>query len=237
MTARILLVEDDPITRAVLAAAVASLPADVDAVASAAEARERVGAARYDLALVDAHLPDGDGGSLLAALRTLGFAGPALAHTASNAPELLGRLRHQGFARVLVKPLAAAALLAAVAQALGHTPRRVADGDPAWPPAGVPPVWDDVAALAALRGERGHVAALRQLFTDELPAAVRRIDNAVRAADRAALRDALHRLRASCGFVGAARLAAAVAALDAAPEPAAALPAFLAAAQETASPG
>jgi HPt (histidine-containing phosphotransfer) domain-containing protein len=70
------------------------------------------------------------------------------------------------------------------------------------------PIWDDAAALAALNGNAEHVAALRTLFLDELPGMRTQIADA---GTRAAT---LHRLRASCGFVGAARLADAVQALQ-----------------------
>ena len=53
-----------------------------------------------------------------------------------------------------------------------------------------------------------HVAALRRLFLDELPGMRAGI------ADPATRAGTLHRLRASCGFVGAARLDAAVQALQ-----------------------
>src|SRR5690606_26492213 len=69
---RILLVEDDPVTQAYLAAVLEALPATVDAVASAGEAMRAVsggGRGTHALWLVDAHLPDADGAGLLARLR------------------------------------------------------------------------------------------------------------------------------------------------------------------------
>ena len=94
--------------------------------------------------------------------------------------------------------------------------------------------WDDAAAAAALAGNRDNVAALRQLFLAELPAARDRIVAAASYGDAAGVRDALHRLHASCGFVGAARLDAAGRALREAPACEARLQAFLDAVNQTA---
>ncbi|MFP5375101.1 MAG: response regulator [Gammaproteobacteria bacterium] len=226
----LLLVEDDATSAAFLAAALEALPLALETAASCAAARAAVAARAHALWLVDAHLPDGDGPALLAQLRALRPGVPALAHTASREPALHRALLAAGFAEVLVKPLAAAALREAVAGRLAAVP----DTAPALP-CGVredaasdarPPAWDDAGALAALGGERAHVEALRALFVAELPAARGAVLAAARAGDRTALAAALHRLAASCGFVGAAELAAAVAALRAQPDSAQALARF-----------
>jgi HPt (histidine-containing phosphotransfer) domain-containing protein len=79
------------------------------------------------------------------------------------------------------------------------------------------PAWDDEVALSALKGERAHVAALRRLFLDELPAQSRAIERAIADGDASAAAGVLHRMRASCGFVGAAQLGEAVRRLEADP--------------------
>ncbi|NLA67829.1 MAG: response regulator [Gammaproteobacteria bacterium] len=241
MKPRILLVEDDHTTAAFLAAAAEALPATVDTVGSRAAARAQAANIAYSLWLVDAHLPDGDGASLLAELRGLGLSTPAIAHTAAREGEVHQVLHDAGFDAVLVKPLAASALRSAVAAALARPrPPRVAEPRS---PHGNGPVraasalaWDDASALRALSGERAHVDALRELFLSELPTMRAVVAAAARSGDRAALRDALHRLRASCGFVGAARLELAVAALQNAPDPLQALSRFDEAAQELLPP-
>lgn len=210
MQPRILLVEDDSVSRAFLAAATEALPATVDAVANCAEAERHAARTPHDLWLIDAHLPDGEGGALLGRLRRLADT-PALAHTASHDRTALDRLVAAGFLDVLVKPIAPGALQAAIRRALG-TPAAV-DADT--PRSGKLPVWDDDLALAALNGERAHVDALRRLFLQELPGQRLAVDAALAAGDGEGAGAVLHRLRASCGFVGAARLADAVHALDA----------------------
>lgn len=208
---RILLVEDDPTSRAFLAAALHAIPAGVDAVDSLASALALAVNRRYDLWLFDANLPDGDGCELLERARRTQPDVPALAHTASNEPAIREKLLAAGFDDVMVKPLPASSVRSAVRHALGlDAPTGSFDGSNAVER----PLWDDDAATAALNGNRAHVATLRQLFIAELPQTRERIVGSARNGDHAAVHAELHKLRASCGFVGAARLADAVQALQ-----------------------
>ncbi len=236
MKPRLLLVEDDPTSLAFLQAASRETGAEVDAAASIASAFALASHGGHALWLIDANLPDGSGADLLARLRARGLATPALAHTADGGAATRAALLAAGFADVLVKPLPAEHWQAALRRHLGQ---RIAEPQgPAQPAAatatGALPVWDELRALSALKGNAGHVDALRRLFLDELPAATAAAADAFAAGDRDAMHAALHRLRASCAFVGASRLEAAVQALEASgSDPA--LADFLAAAQETAS--
>lgn len=208
---RLLLLEDDAVSAAFLSQALAALPARVDHAPSLAAARALAGEG-HDLWLFDAHLPDGHGADLLREWRASGLQTPALALTAEDQPQALARLREAGFIEVLAKPVAATALLAIVRARLV--------------PAGSPPAWDDAAALAALGGRDAAVQAMRSLFLQELPGQQRQVLAACRGSDAAAAREHLHRLKASCGFVGAAALLAAVRDLSARPQDAAALREF-----------
>lgn len=214
MNPRILLVEDDAVSRTFLAVAAEGLPAHVVAVDSCADALRSEQAAPCDLWLIDANLPDGTGASLLAALRERAAHTPALAHTASGDAGEHRALRTAGFADVLVKPLSMDALQAAVRRALGG-PHAVAEPPDRYSPR--LPHWDDAAALSALKGEQAHVVALRRLFLDELPAQLHAIERAIATGDMTAAGGVLHRMRASCGFVGAAELGAAARHLEDAP--------------------
>ncbi|GAB3096585.1 response regulator [Lysobacter terrae] len=203
---RILLVEDDPVSRQFLSAAVQALPATVDAADSMAAAIALTVAGHYDLWLIDAHLPDGSGEQLLARLRSRDRATPALAHTAGADAASQQALLDAGFRQVLVKPMPSTAVRFALQEALGLAADAASTA---------PLDWDDEAAARALNGNREHIAALRKLFVAELPGVVERVRNAFRNEDFQGLHAELHRLRASCGFVGADRLQAAVQALDA----------------------
>lgn len=232
----VLLLEDDPVSAAFLSAALDALPARVMTAATLSEARPL--ADRCDLWLFDAHLPDGDGATLLAELRTRGLCTPALAHTAEARREPLDALIDAGFTEVLQKPLTLAQLQAAVRRVLGDaagtaTEDESADAGPLR--CGKSPVWDDAAALRALNGHHEHVAMMRGLFVQELPHVATRVSEAATRGDADGLSGELHRLQASCGFVGAARLAAAVDVLRDAPDSPAALAQFEGAAQDTLS--
>ena len=204
---RLLLVEDDPVSAIFLRDAALALPAAVDVAGNIADALAGTENHHYDLYLIDANLPDGRGEALLQSLRERGLATPALAHTAACDAAIRQRLLAAGFIDVLCKPLSVAELHDALRRHLGIAP----------PACGKQPNWDDDAALAALGGEQAHVDALRSLFLKELPGQRRRIEAAATDGNEVAVRDELHRLVASCGFVGAARLAATVRELQQAP--------------------
>ncbi|MDH5834770.1 response regulator [Luteimonas kalidii] len=236
MNPRILLVEDDPTSRAFLLAATRALPAEVDVASDMAQAIALATTHRHALWLFDANLPDGSGSALLQSLRARGLATPAVAHTASHDPGEHAALRAAGFVVTLAKPLPAVSWATALRKALGvsegpsGTAEEVAVYDDS-----APPVWNEAQALAALGGNAANVAALRGLFIDELPASRDAIAQAAARGDGDTLRAALHRLRASCGFVGATRLLEASGRLHAEPGSGAALRTFLAAAQATLS--
>lgn len=235
----LLLLEDDPVSAEFMRTALAALPARVEQAASLAEARARVadrGDAPHTLWLFDARLPDGAGAALLAELRAAGHRTPALAHTAEPRPEERTALLAAGFREVLIKPLGVDALQAAVRRVLGDD--ATASGEIDVPPAdaqAATPIWDDALALRALNGNAAHVAAMRGLFLQELGATATRMATAAAAGDGAALGEELHRLRAACGFVGAARLAVAAEALRDSTASPAALAQFEQAARDTLS--
>ncbi len=206
---RLLLVEDDAISRGFLNHALESLTATVvdtanDAAHALALAREH----SYALWLLDANLPDSSGEQLLHDLRALHPDVPALCLTAEVQRERLDRLQAVGFAEVLQKPLSILALHAAVRRALGAI--APSDDRDAL-------VWDDVRALQALGGNVSTMRALRGLFVAELPTQAETILRAVAAGDADGAYAEMHRLKASCGFVGSARLLDAVRGLHEAP--------------------
>jgi len=193
---RILIIEDDPVSAAFFADALQDLGA-LQLAENGRQARECVSRAEFDLYLIDCRLPDGHALALLPALRKLaGSSVPALAFSAACDTGLETALLEAGFHALLPKPLEMAALRRAV--------RRTALS-----PHGEPPLWDDAQAMRALGDRPTHLAQLRHLLIGELPAQSRAIREAVSANDSHALRELLHRLKASCGFCGATALDAA----------------------------
>jgi len=217
-------VEDDPTSRAYLAGALQGLPAQVDEAADLRQALELAVPGRHRVWLIDARLPDGTGTALLHRLRRKDPDTPALCHTAEPDPARRAELARDGFDEVIVKPIDARELRERVRRHL-HPPASLRTGEQL-------PRWDDEGAARALNGERAHIDALRRLFLAELPKARRRIDDALAAGRHGDACDELHKLRASCAFVGAGRLAARVQALAGAIESTDALERFRAATEE-----
>lgn len=208
---RLLLVEDDPISRLFLEEALLAMPAEVDAACDIAEAVAWADRHHHDLWLVDAHLPDGDGADCLRALRKRHDT-PALAITASRTREELDALCRDGYLEVLCKPVSVAMLQATVRRLLGQPAPGIREPAP-----GKLPVWDEARALAAIGGNREALLRLRGMFQAELPILRAQLQSARAAGDSEGARAVLHKLKASCGFVGAARLARAVDALAMSP--------------------
>ncbi|PJJ99652.1 hypothetical protein CO611_04040 [Lysobacteraceae bacterium NML03-0222] len=224
MNPHLLLVEDDPVSQAFLSEAARSLPAEVSCAATAEQACQLANCHRFDAWLIDAHLPDGSGIELLARLRKVhGSATPALLHTASQAAEELAEFNAAGFNAVIVKPLPADAWRNALNRLLNIEPQSRATA---------PDDWDDTSALRALNGNRQALEALRNLFYKELPQQYRKIMTALDAGDSDTALAELHRMKASCAFVGARALQQAVITLHATPANPAARQTFALAAEK-----
>lgn len=195
---RVLLAEDDPVSRVFIRDAGRACGATVSDCADGPQALAMARASAWDLLILDHHLSGLDGHAVLAALRAdpgaASHATPAIA-TSAAAETTTATLRHAGFAEVLAKPMRVATLRAAL--------RRhgcVPDAE-----------LDDADALRAC-GSPEAVTRLRRLFAEqELP----RIHDEIERVgdDLQSLQPTLHRLRASCGFCGARALAEASAAL------------------------
>lgn len=123
MSRRILLVEDDRVLRQSLRDALAIEGYRVQVAASLADARAQLmhcpPGAGIDLVLLDLGLPDGDGQSLLAELRSSGST-PVLVISARQAEGQKIRLLDEGADDYLVKPFGMGELLARMRVALRH---------------------------------------------------------------------------------------------------------------------
>ena len=99
---RVLLVEDEPEMASALAAALKKYDMVVDLVATLADAEEAVSCNAYGAILLDRQLPDGDGLTLIAKLRTKGVSVPVIVLTAPAAlrPRTACRDSHRRRCRV-----------------------------------------------------------------------------------------------------------------------------------------
>ena len=202
----ILVVDDDPVSLAFLVAAIERLDCIAIACPNGGDALKAVVASNADLLLLDRNLPDSDGPALLALLRQRGVNAPAIATSAEVDAEAAATLRQSGFVETLAKPTTLPVLQELLQRHLRLG--QVFDVVPE-PNAAAAAILDDASALAALGGDRAALKALRDLFAQELESLDRDFDGAAPTSG-----GRLHRLRASCGFCGATRLAGAAMQLE-----------------------
>lgn len=112
---RVLVVEDDDDTRELVRATLEHAGAQVEAVASASDARREMLEDLPDVLVSDIRMPEESGYSLIQSLRTAGVTTPAIALTAYARREDAEDARSAGFQIHLPKPIDAARLVEAVA--------------------------------------------------------------------------------------------------------------------------
>ncbi|WP_211465557.1 hybrid sensor histidine kinase/response regulator [Collimonas silvisoli] len=115
---RILVVEDDPVSRALIEPQLAALGYDhVHSALNGRQALERCRIEAYDVIISDLNMPIMDGKMLLSALRAEGIMTPVIVNTASSQQDLEAN-RHD-FAHVLHKPVTIGQLGDALTRVLG----------------------------------------------------------------------------------------------------------------------
>jgi len=116
---RILLAEDNPANRVLVAALLSPFDMRLDTVEDGAAAVEAVANQTYDLILMDMQMPVMDGPSAARAIRASTGPGrdtPIVALTANVLPEQIAQCRAAGMQAHLAKPIDPAALIAAIAE-------------------------------------------------------------------------------------------------------------------------
>lgn len=207
---RLLVIDDDPLSRTWFTAVLGDAGAEVTVVSSLDAGRTALASANWAAVLCDLRLPDGDGREL-ARLRGTAGAPPLHAMSADLDAATRAELAALGFDHAWQKPVDAGALL----RTLGLSTERAVIGGVREPAPSVAaeapdlPDLDDAAGLNAC-GDPGILADLRALLRAELPAAQTRIDAAWSRGDRVGAADELHRLLAGARYCGAARLLACI---------------------------
>ncbi|MFO1300265.1 MAG: response regulator [Burkholderiaceae bacterium] len=115
---RVLVVDDSPTVRKQLSLAFARMRVECDAVASAAEALQRLDEHHYDLALVDVVMPGVDGHKLTRQIRRKYPGTPVIILTSRSSPFDLARGALAGCGSYLVKPVPLRQLEAAIVKLL-----------------------------------------------------------------------------------------------------------------------
>ncbi|SCK12893.1 sigma-54 dependent transcriptional regulator [Vogesella sp. LIG4] len=116
---RVLIVDDEPDIRELLALTLDKMGLTVDAVGTVAEAHSQLASSRYDLALTDMRLPDGEGIQVVQYITKAGLDVPVAVITAYGSTENAVAAMKAGAFDYLAKPLSLAALRSLVKSALG----------------------------------------------------------------------------------------------------------------------
>ena len=190
---RILLAEDDAVNQKL---AVRFLEKQGHTVTVASSGREALAllktsgnapVSQFDLALMDVQMPDVDGLEATAEIRrrekTAGGHLPVIALTASAMKGDRERCHEAGMDGYLAKPIRAAELMQAIAEAA-----------PAQPAA---PLIDERALLERLNGDRRLLGELIGVFDGDCPRMLDAVRQAVEAGDAPALQTAAHKLKGS----------------------------------------
>ena len=230
---RVLVADDDPVTRRLAALLLGRLGCDVDTAADGAEAVAAVGRIAYQAVLMDCEMPGLDGYGAAAEIRRQERARgrrrtPIVAVTASSFPADVDRAGAAGMDAHVVKPLRRDELEQVLDRILAATadhppadprpadPRAARPAPPARRPVGgdspieldEAPVLDPAlaAALAGPVPDRG-LHELVGLFLQEAPVRLRRLLDAAAAHDVGAVAEAAHHLTGSAAAFGAVRAA------------------------------
>lgn len=209
---RILVVDDDPVTREVARLMVGKAGHKVQAVASGEAAVKTLRKRTFDLVLLDMHMGVGmNGVETTRAIRAL----PAIvqprivALTADVSPETMRRMRAVGLTTILSKPITSAALLQMIGRRGGRSSRGPV----------VALSSDQPVDTTFFRTQRGLIgdARTRQLvalFTAVSATILNGMGEAAGRLDRSELGRLAHQLASSAGAVGLGRVFALASALE-----------------------
>jgi signal transduction histidine kinase/DNA-binding NarL/FixJ family response regulator/HPt (histidine-containing phosphotransfer) domain-containing protein len=236
---RILLADDAPAGRLIVAELLRQAGHDVLAVADGRAAVEAAAGERFDAALIDVQMPELDGPGAVAAIREAEQAEgrlrlPIAALTADAIGADSRKLEEAGFDTKLTKPISAAGLLAALTKLVDEaTPRAAAevDGVPrtegsahspfpishspfdsrlSHSPLSSPPP----TALDRLRGNEKLLAELTEMFAAESVKAIDSLKEGLASGDCEGVFRTAHRLRGQLLLIGADEAAAIAEAIE-----------------------
>lgn len=193
--AHILVAEDHPTNRAVIARQLESLGYDYSLVQDGEQALAALDALQFDLLITDCHMPNLDGYAVARRVRSLEGAGehlPIIALSASALPEQVRRCIDAGMDDFLAKPVQLAELAEKLGRHLRHT-RPVQPTERAGAPTDVPAAPDPLDALDSLVGNRTAALGMLEQLVATTDADLRLISK-LPADETIQRRDLLHRM-------------------------------------------
>lgn len=208
---RVLVVDDDPVTREVARVMVGKAGHKVQAVASGEAALATLRNRTFDIVLLDMHMSGIDGIETTLAVRELpDITQPRIvALTADVSPETMRRMRAAGLTAILSKPITSAALL----QVIGRGNSRSGQGPVVSLSVDQPVDAAFFQTQSRLIGSE-RTRQLVALFTTVSETILKGMRAALRAVDRAELSRLAHQLASSAGAVGLGRVFAQASALE-----------------------
>jgi two-component system sensor histidine kinase/response regulator len=205
---RILVAEDNQVNRKLVTRLLQKRGHRISAVDNGRSALEVATSAtgrKFDVVLMDVQMPEMNGLEATEAIRqreqSTGRHIPIIALTAHAMPSDRERCLAAGMDGYLAKPIDVEELIATV--------EAYAEGEQPAPAKAAPaastftrPVFDEKAALANAGGDRELLVEVIAMFQSDYPAALRRLDRAVKSGDGEALRLAAHALKGVLATVG-----------------------------------
>jgi hypothetical protein len=220
---QVLVAEDHPVNREYIAAVLESLGHDAHFTTNGQEALLAAQARRFDLVLMDLHMPVMDGMIATRAIRALPDAAtstlPIVALTADAFDETRQRCLLAGMNDFLTKPVSPQKLAGLLRRlfgtdAAGLAPAEEASAALPLVPVATPPMVDEAVIAMSLQAMSApRLAAMIHAFLDQGPETVQRLRTAVRDAQPLELRVNAHAARGAALNLGLAALAATAEAL------------------------
>lgn len=217
--ARVLLAEDYPINQELARLHLESAGHHVDVVATGVEAVKACQALRYDIVLMDLHMPEMDGHEATRLIRALGghyARAPIVGVTADASPRTVQSCREAGLNEVVVKPVRRNSFLAVVGRWLRQSSPAGPVSLPAAPPesaagpaaaAGAPPLRYEE-AVGEFGGNRPLLDQALGQFVQTVETQAGAVREALQRGDRETVRREAHRIRGGAANLTAYPLAA-----------------------------
>jgi two-component system, sensor histidine kinase and response regulator len=196
---RILLAEDNEVNQQVALYQLRMLDHHVDLAPNGVEALKLFDKNEYDAVLMDIHMPEMDGYAATAEIRRREGKGkhtPIIAMTANALAEDREKCLAAGMDEHLAKPVQASALVRVLDR---FTVEEASASAPSLPPA------IDLQPLTNA-GMSDIIPRLIEIFLETAPRDIEKAATALRGSDATELEEAAHKLKGSCGNLGAARL-------------------------------
>ncbi len=202
MSARVLVAEDNPVSRTILERQLAEMGLEVDTATNGHEALEAIARTSYDAIFMDCHMPEMDGFEAARQIRGLEEAESrtpiiAVTATAAEADEYLEAGMDEGLLKP-IPPDELAAVLARYLEGWGDTGTA--------PPALAPKSLENLRRIGERRGSEA-LARLTNLCLTQIPERLRTLREAVAAGNSEGVEENAHFVKGTARSLGAQDLA------------------------------